>query len=54
MLHLLQIDTQQCLDCAQHAADKDWAGFISCAVTFVIGIVIRSIEKRKLRKNKDQ
>ena len=47
---IVSIDINQCIDCAEKAINKDFGGFIACAVTIVFGVVVRFIEKRKDRK----
>jgi hypothetical protein len=40
----------ECLECVQHAVNKDWTAAITCAITVASGIIIRFIEKRRIKK----
>jgi hypothetical protein len=45
------VSSNECLDCIEKAVSKDWSGFITCAATILVGVVVRAIEKRKLKKD---
>jgi hypothetical protein len=39
-----------CIDCAGHWLDRNLSEAITCTATIVVGIVVRYIERRKIRK----
>lgn len=45
------INSNECLDCIEKAVNKDWSGFLTCAATVLVGVIVRAIEKRKIKKN---
>jgi hypothetical protein len=47
---ILNVDPQECIDCAQHFLAKNWSEAVTCVTTIVSGIIIRAIEKRKIKK----
>jgi len=47
----LQINPQDCIDCAEHAINKDWTPFLTCTLTILVGVVVRFFEKRKIKKD---
>lgn len=50
----LQVSTADCIDCAGHWIDRNLSEAITCTATIVVGIVVRFIEKRKLKKELKQ
>jgi hypothetical protein len=41
----------ECIECVQHAVNKDWTAAITCAITVASGVIIRFLEKRRIKRN---
>lgn len=49
---LTVFNPSECIECVQHAVNKDWTAAITCGITVLSGIIIRFIEKRRIKKGK--
>ena len=51
---LIALTAAACPDCIQDIDLTDKKSVITCVVTVLFGLIIRHIERKKLRKNNDQ